>query len=285
MRQQERIFSNEFFTPTFVFFSRRVFVFVFVFFFHYREERVRKRERERERERESFFFFCFFFVFEQPTFLACCRLDDVGAFVAFLPRLFFTSLSLSLSLSLSRKSDIIKQKGPKKKKRDQREMSFFFRLSFFQQTQKSTKRERGLFEPFVLSNENEGLIIINRQKHRAPLKPLEEEEEDSEDEDGTQTLLETVRVLHRALQSEWFFRFCTGALQQSRLRAARVLDRHRRIEIRELARVVRGGLSSLFFFRCRVCFSSPLSALFLLLLLCAVLRMMMMISSLFGMRS
>ena len=76
-------------------------------------------------------------------------------------------------------------------------MLFFFRLSFFQQTQKSTKRERGLFEPFVLSNENEGLIIINRQKHRAP-KPLEEE--DSEDEDGTQTLLETVRVLHRALQ-------------------------------------------------------------------------------------
>ena len=152
-------------------------------------------------------------------------------------------------------------------------MLFFFRLSFFQQTQKSTKRERGLFEPFVLSNENEGLIIINRQKHRAP-KPLEEE--DSEDEDGTQTLLETVRVLHRALQSEFFFRG-TGALQR-RLRAARVLDRHRRIEIRELARVVRGGLSFSFFFV--VCFSSPLSALFLL---CAVLRMM--ISSLFGMRS
>ena len=77
-------------------------------------------------------------------------------------------------------------------------MLFFFRLSFFQQ-QKSTKEERTL-RAFVLSNENEGLIIINRQKHRAPLKPLEEEEEDSEDEDGTQTLLETVRVLHRALQ-------------------------------------------------------------------------------------
>ena len=202
MRQQERIFSNELFTPTFVFFSQRrvLFLFLFLFlFFHYREERVRKREREREREREFFFSFVFFCL-RTTTFLACCRLDDVGAFVAFLPRLFFTSLSLSLSLS-RRKSDIIKQKGPnKKKKRDQREMLFFFRLSFFQQ-QKSTKRERGLFEPFVLSNENEGLIIINRQKHRAPLKPLEEEEEeDSEDEDGTQTLLETVRVLHRALQ-------------------------------------------------------------------------------------
>ena len=81
------------------------------------------------------------------------------------------------------------------------------------------------------------LFIQNRQKHRAP--PLKE------DEDGTQTLLETVRVLHRALQSE-FIRFCTGALR--RLRAARVLDRHRRIEIRELARVVRGGLSFSFFF-------------------------------------
>ena len=160
-------------------------------------------------------------------------------------------------------------------------MLFFFSVVLFP-TKKHKERERTL-RAFVLSNENEGLIIINRQKHRAPLKPLEEEEEDSEDEDGTQTLLETVRVLHRALQSE-FFRFCTGALQQSRLRAARVLDRHRRIEIRELARVVRGGLSFSFFFRCRVCFSSPLSALFLLLL-CAVLRMMMMISSLFGMRS
>ena len=131
-------------------------------------------------------------------------------------------------------------------------MLFFFR-SFFQQEHKKHKEERTLRA--VLSNKNEGLIIINRQKHRAP-KPLEEE--DSEDEDGTQTLLETVRVLHRALQSE-FFRFCTGALQQSRLRAARVLDRHRRIEIRELARVVRGGLSFSFFFRCAF-----LSALFLL---------------------
>ena len=180
-------------------------------------------------------------------------------------------LHLSLSLSLSRrKSDIIKQKGPKKKKRDQREMLFFFRLSFFQQTQKSTKRERGLFEPFVLSNENEGLIIINRQKHRAPLKPLEEEEEDSEDEDGTQTLLETVRVLHRALQSEWFFRFCTGALQQSRLlRAARVLDRHRRIEIRELARVVRGGLSFSFFFSLScVLFVASLCPFFVVVVVC-----------------
>ena len=55
-----------------------------------------------------------------------------------------------------------------------------------------------------------------------------------EDEDGTQTLLETVRVLHRALPE--FFRG-TGALR--RLRAARVLDRHRRLEIRELARMVR----------------------------------------------
>ena len=157
-------------------------------------------------------------------------------------------------------------------------MLFFFRLSFFQHEHKKAQRERErTLRAFVLSNENEGLIIINRQKHRAPLKPLEEEEEDSEDEDGTQTLLETVRVLHRALQSEFFFRG-TGALQR-RLRAARVLDRHRRIEIRELARVVRGGLSFSFFFV--VCFSSPLSALFLL---CAVLRMMM-ISSLFGMRS
>ena len=198
-------------------------MFLFLFFSLSRGESSQEREREREREKRErvFFFFLFFFCLRTTTFLACCRLDDVGAFVAFVfSPLFYISLSLSLS---RRKSDIIKQRGPtKKKKRDQREISFFFRLSFFQQTQKSTKRERGLFEPFVLSNENEGLIIINRQKHRAPLKPLEEEEEDSEDEDGTQTLLETVRVLHRALQSEWFFRFCTGALQQSRLlRAAR----------------------------------------------------------------
>ena len=184
--------------------------------------------------------------------------------------LFYLASFLHLSLSLSRrKSDIIKQKGPKKKKRDQREMLFFFSVVLFPtRTQKSTKRERGLFEPFVLSNENEGLIIINRQKHRAPLKPLEEEEEDSEDEDGTQTLLETVRVLHRALQSE-FFRFCTGALQQSRLRAARVLDRHRRIEIRELARVVRGGLSFSFFFSLScVLFVASLCPFFVVVVVC-----------------
>ena len=119
-------------------------------------------------------------------------------------------------------------------------MLFFFG-PFSNKNTKKHKEERTLRA--VLSNKNEGLIIINRQKHRAP-KPLEEE--DSEDEDGTQTLLETVRVLHRALQSEFFFRG-TGALQR-RLRAARVLDRHRRIEIRELARVVRGGLSFSFFF-------------------------------------
>ncbi len=183
----------------------------------------------------------------------------MGAFVAFLPRLFFTSLSLSLS---RRKSDM-KQKGPKKK----RDRDALLCRPFSNKNTKKHKEEDS--SKYPSSQKNEGLIIINRQKHRAP-KPLEEEDED---EDGTQTLLETVRVLHRALPTQ-FFRFCTGALQ-CRLRAARVLDRHRRIEIRELARVVR-GLSFSFFFRC----AFRLSALFLL---CAVLRMM--ISSLFGMRS
>ena len=87
-----------------------------------------------------------------------------------------------------------------------------------------------------------------------------------EDEDGTQTLLETVRVLHRALPE--FFRG-TGALR--RLRAARVLDRHRRLEIRELARMVRRrrDVASLsLFFLC--CFSDVASPLFCAL----VLRMM-----------
>ena len=151
----ETFFKNEFFTPpTFVVFSQRRLLFCFLFlFFHHREERVRKRERERER---VFFFFCFFLSSNNPTFLACCRLDDVGAFVAFLPRLFFTSLSLSLDVKVTQN------------KRGSISLFFWsFCVVLFptRTLKKAQKRRRTLREP-VLSNKERG--TTNHQSPKTP---------------------------------------------------------------------------------------------------------------------
>ena len=143
-------------------------------------------------------------------------------------------------ISLDNKCDVLKR-GQKKRDVFGGGASFFWSQkssSFFFQ-EEHTQREVIRFFESVLSNttttKHKGTNQIAHPFYSKPssktprtIVPLKE------DEDGTQTLLETVRVLHRALPE--FFRG-TGALR--RLRAARVLDRHRRLEIRELARMVR----------------------------------------------
>lgn len=117
---------------------------------------------------------------------------------------------------------------------------FFF---FFESVLSNTKETNQIAHPFYSSSKPSS-------KTPRTIIPLLKE-----DEDGTQTLLETVRVLHHRALPDEFFRVCTGTLR--RLRAARVLDRHRRLEIRELARMVRRRetwpLFLFFFSRC--CFS------------------------------
>ena len=82
--------------------SKTGFVFVFVFVFVFSLSRGESsQERERERERESFFFLLFFLSSNTQPFWRGVGLDDVGAFVAFLPPSFLLSLSLSLGVKVT----------------------------------------------------------------------------------------------------------------------------------------------------------------------------------------
>ena len=202
---------------TFVFFS--TFCLLFCFF-----TSTREFARERERERE-FYFFIFF------------RTRFVVSMTWALLWLLYSPLFYIISLD--NKCDVLKR-GQKKRDVFGGGASFFWSQkssSFFFQ-EEHTQREVIRFFESVLSNTTTKHKGTNQIAHPFYSKPSSKTPRTivplKEDEDGTQTLLETVRVLHRALPE--FFRG-TGALR--RLRAARVLDRHRRLEIRELARMVR----------------------------------------------
>ena len=161
--KRETFFKNEFFTPptSCRLLSKTSFVLLFCFcFFIIAREREFARERERERERVSYYreFFSFvFFLCLRTTFLkAVCRLDDVGAFVAFLPRLFFTSLSLSLDVKVTQN------------KRGSISLFFWsFCVVLFptRTLKKAQKRRRTLREP-VLSNKERG--TTNHQSPKTP---------------------------------------------------------------------------------------------------------------------
>ena len=159
LRQKERLFSktNSLLLPLLLS-SLDDFCFAFCFCFFIIARREFARERERERERESFLwnFFLLFFFCLRTTFWALCRLDDVGAFVAFLPRLFFTSLSLSLDVKVTQN------------KRGSISLFFWsFCVVLFptRTLKKAQKRRRTLREP-VLSNKERG--TTNHQSPKTP---------------------------------------------------------------------------------------------------------------------